>query len=339
MNTHLIKDVCFCVHKKNKKEGDNVADDKIYYCVGCGKIHPKGDFYVSYSKTHANGRLPYCKNFIKKQIYKNDNEVDIKKLQSMLMQLNIPFLNDTYESAIASNGDIVGHYFRLFNSLPQNRGLTWGNSVFLNEDKAQDIEKENIINKIEEIDMPVQDIGAFIDVDSMQEAVNRWGNSYDLNQIAQLERFYKSMKDANEIETPQDISYLEKLALISLKMNEELEKGNYAQSKQLGDLFSKYMADSQFRAIDKTDADKTGGIRTFGSIYKEVEKDGHIPPWEYYRKIKGLTQDILDKTIMHIENFTLRFNKAEVMTTPPNDTPKVSKDEVDYEAETSGGGY
>jgi hypothetical protein len=72
------------------------------------------------------------------------------------------------------------------------------------------------------------------------------------------------------------------------------------------------MADSKFRAMDKTDADKTGGVRNFCTIYSEVEKDGFIPPWEYYKKIKGIAQDIVDKTIMHIENFTLKLNKIEL---------------------------
>jgi hypothetical protein len=81
--------------------------------------------------------------------------------------------------------------------------------------------------------------------------------------------------------------------------------------------------------MDKTDADKTGGIRSFSTIYAEVEKDGFIPPWEFYRKIKGIKQDIVDKTIMHIENFTLKLNKIEQMTTPPIDTPELEKDEID----------
>ena len=112
-----------------------------------------------------------------------------------------------------------------------------------------------------------------------------------------------------------------------MKMDIELEDGNYGQAKSLGDLFSKYMADSQFRAMDKTDADKTGGLRNFGMIYAEVESEGFIPPWETYRKIKGIKQDIVDKTIMHIENFTLKLNKIESMSTPPTDTPKLESDE------------
>ena len=154
------------------------------------------------------------------------------------------------------------------------------------------------------------------------EMVNRWGK-YKPEEYHNLEKFYWEMKDRNKIETPQEETYLKKLALISLKMDQELAAGNYPQARDLGNLFSKYMADSQFRAMDKTEADKTGGLRTFSQIYAEVEKDDFIPPWEYYMKIKGLKQDIVDKTIMYIANFILRLNKIEQMTEPPADTPKV----------------
>jgi hypothetical protein len=86
------------------------------------------------------------------------------------------------------------------------------------------------------------------------------------------------------------------------------------------------MADSKFRAMDQTDASKTGGLRTFSQIYAEVEKDEFIPPWEEYRKVKGLEQDIVDKTIMHILNYTLKLNKAPQLIEPPEDTPKIEED-------------
>jgi hypothetical protein len=88
------------------------------------------------------------------------------------------------------------------------------------------------------------------------------------------------------------------------------------------------MADSKFRAMDKTEADKTGGIRSFSMIYAEAESPDFIPPWEYYKKIKGISQDIVDKCIMHMENFILRLNRVEKMTTPPVDTPKITQDET-----------
>jgi hypothetical protein len=163
------------------------------------------------------------------------------------------------------------------------------------------------------------------DIKPTADLIKKWGK-FEPEDYFKLEDFYTKMMISNKIETPQEETYLKKLAVISLKMDKELEAGNYGQVKQLGDLFSKYMADSKFRAMDQTDASKTGGLRTFSQIYAEVEKDEFIPPWEEYRKVKGLEQDIVDKTIMHILNYTLKLNKAPQLIEPPEDTPKIEED-------------
>jgi hypothetical protein len=95
------------------------------------------------------------------------------------------------------------------------------------------------------------------------------------------------------------------------------------------------MADAKLRTSDTSDADKSGGIRRFSDIYLEVEKDDFIPPWEYYRKINGAKQDIVDKTIMFILNFMLKFNKSDKLTQIPNNTPKIDLDEIDENAKAS----
>jgi hypothetical protein len=247
--------------------------------------------------------------------------VDSTKVNSVyeiLKSLNVPFIKKYWDKAQESNGDTFGSYMRMVNSLNQLRNKTWDDSIF--EEEKVDSNRNDINKNIED---------KLADFDITEDMIVRWGSKHDKEDYIKLEKFYHGMKDMNKIETPQDIDYLKKLSVISLKMDKELEEGHYDEVKKLGDLYSKYMADSKFRAMDKTDADKTGGIRNFSTIYSEVEKDGFIPPWEHYRKIKGLTQDVIDKTIMHIENFTLRLNKVNIMTEPPRDTPKLDEDETD----------
>lgn len=258
----------------------------------------------------GDGKSPMCKKCIKSSI----NYDDIRTVHNVLRAMDTPFIIDLWERGEGKKGDRFGNYLRNLNLLTNNKDLTWDDSVFEHTSHESSIQEESLPQ------MPS------INFQVTPNMIMRWGHKYQLDDYIKLEEFYHSMKDMNKIETPQDETYLKKLAVISLKMDQELESGNYGQVKQLGDLFSKYMADSKFRAMDKTEADKTGGIRTFGSIYAEVEKDDHIPPWEHYRKIKGITQDIVDQTIMHIENFTLRLNKIERMIEPPDDTPKIEDD-------------
>lgn len=272
-------------------------------CIDCEKEKAEGQFYLSNNDFYKNYnyRFTVCKVCLKKKI----NVGNIESIKEILMQLNRPFIENVWfeskDESEKTGKELFGIYYKNIVLNYKNHAYKESNNFNNNQQNSNDRESFCVTNEIK----------------------RRWGNNYNNNEYASLEEFYQNMKTMNKIETPQEEVYLKKLAIISVKMDTEMENGNYGQVKQLGDLFSKYMADSKFRAMDKSDIDKTGGLRTFGAIYSEVEKDGHIPPWEEYRKIKNLKQDIVDLTIMHIENFTLRLNKIDRMVEPPLDTPKI----------------
>lgn len=282
-------------------------------CARCTKNRPYSQYYQTYDlETHPDGKMAYCKQCLNEMVLNEKGEVDIDKVKGTLRKIDRPFIQKYWNSALEDEKSTFGTYIK--NIALNCKQLTWADS---------DEFKSNI-NTIKNIDDNEE-------YDITLEMIKRWGRNHEPEDYITLEQFYQDMKFANKVETPSEINYLKKLAVISLKMDRELEEGNYDEAKKLGDLYSKYMADSQFRAMDKTDADKTGGIRNFSQIYAELEKDDFIPPWEYYRKIKGIAQDIVDKTIMHIENFTLKLNRVEKMTSPPRDTPKLELYEIDNE--------
>jgi hypothetical protein len=234
-------------------------------------------------------------------IDKNKNII-IEKVHDMLKLINRPFIYEIYKKSLNSkNEDSIGTYIKNI-SMPQYKYLYWKDSIFEPEHK----ERQEYSNK---------------------SMILKWGNHDEPQDYDILEDFYIKMKTANAIETPQEEVYLKKLAVMSLKMDKALENEEYGKFKQLGDLFSKFMADSKFRAMDKTDADLTGGVRNFSAIYAEVEKDDFIPPWDsHYAKIYDAKQDIVDKTIMYILNFILKLNKIKTLSEPPEDTPQEDDD-------------
>jgi hypothetical protein len=251
------------------------------------------------------------------------NYDDMETVYKILQAMDIPFFYDYWETAQKSGSDTFSSYIRMANSkINEFKKATWKDSKF---------KKQNF----DEMEYEDDDEKDLIDFKVTSEMIQRWGSKHDKDAYIKLEQFYTQMKIANRIETPQDENYLKKLAMISVKMDKELEDGNYDEVKKLGDLFSKYMGDSKFRAMDKTDADNTGGIRRFCDIYVEVEKDDFIPPWEYYRKINGAKQDIVDKSIMFILNFMLKFNRADKLSQPPFGTPKIEDYEIDINANNS----
>jgi len=297
---------------KTKKTNTNksIKSQTKKICDSCKKELAPNNFYNTNSVLSVDGKLNICKKCVKSMIDYNNMETIYKILQL----LDIPFIYSYWRSAKEkSPEDPWSIYIRIANSkMNEFKKGTWKDSKFEPESiNPVKINMDNIIDHNPSFEVTT-------------EMIARWGN-YSNEEYFKLEQFYWNMKDKNRIETPQEETYLKKLALISMKMDIELEAGRYDEAKKLGDLFSKYMADSQFRAIDKTDIDKTGGLRGFSQIYAEVEKDDFIPPWDHYRKIKGLSQDIVDKTIMYIANFTLKLNKVESMVEPPSDTPKINE--------------
>jgi len=291
-----------------------MAENLTKKCIQCGKKKPTKSYIVN---NNQNDNLdPFCTDCRKVIVVDEDSLKDYcsqsdrgwnqELFKKALEDCEKKLIKQGKDKEIENFDDLllkssINYYFSKMN-LPQNEN----NSVKITKTPTKKSK-----NKIDE------------------ELIIKWGKWNDLNDYLILEDFCARMQQYNRIETPQDEFYLKKLAVISLKMDKELEKGSYNAVKQLGDLFSKYMADSKFRASDLSDASKTGGLRTFSQIYTEVEKDGFIPPWEEYRKIKGLTQDIVDKSIMHILNYTLKLNKIPQMIEPPNDTPKIEDDLYD----------
>jgi transcription elongation factor Elf1 len=296
------------VKKTNKKPVKPKQQPETKRCARCNTEKSVTQYYTSYDlDLNPDGKMAYCKQCLREMIINDRGEIDIDKVKETLRKIDRPFIQMYWDSALEDDKDTWGVYLK--NIALNKKNATWEDSDGLSN---------------------ITGIGTdYYDIDVTPEMIQRWGKNHSGEEYIILEQFYQDMKRANNIETPQDENYLKKLAMISLKMDEELEQGNYDEVKKLGDLYSKYMADSKFRAMDKTEADKTGGIRNFGQIWMECEKDDFIPPWEHYRKLKGIKQDIVDKSIMHIENFTLKLNKIEKMITPPIDTPKLDLDEID----------
>ena len=305
--------------KANIKTNNKQVEKKI--CDNCKRELSFTQFYNTNSVLSIDGKLNICKTCVKSMIDPNKIETIYKVLQL----LDIPFIYNYYRTAKENNPeDPWPRYITMANSkINEFKKGTWKDSRF----------EPDSINPVK------TNMGQFIantsNFDVTSDMILKWGSKYEPEDYFELEHFYNDMMRTNSIETTQDMIYLKKLAIISLKMDKELEEGNYDEAKKLGDLFSKYMADSRFRATDKSEADKTGGIRNFSAIYAETEKDDFIPPWEYYQKINGAKQDIVDKSIMFILNFMLKFNKTEKMSLPPSNTPRIEENEIDENAQSA----
>ncbi len=278
-----------------------------HFCIGCNQKHRKSQFYVSYNKLH-NGVYPYCKKFIKEAVANDDGSINIDKLQDILRQIDVPFLIDYWHISVDSGGDIVGQYFKNL-KLKQNRDLTWKNSMFApdDDDEGANCNNYNTVNND--------------DFNITPEMLYRWGENYNKSELMYLEKFYNDMHITHTIVTPQHEKALIMICKLQLKMDKCLESDDMVGFSKAHSEYQKLLQSSGLRPIDKLGGAEASGMKSFSQIFEEIEKDGFIKP----APIKE-NQDIVDKTIQYIMNYTLKLLNQQTLTEPPIDTPKVDGD-------------
>jgi len=273
------------------------------------------NYYQSASKLFSDGRVPLCKKCIKEMM----PEDDIDKVQSTLRMIDKPFLIDIWNSSLASEADTVGTYMKNINSLPQYKHYTWDDSVLYEKErnKTVNVEKPNNSQKTSTNDIDSVDTEHGT-ITVTKELKSKWGN-YTNREIIEMEKMYKDMELSNDISTPQHKKQLQFYCKLTLLMDKSLDEGDFAGYEKLSRQFDTLSKSSGFRPVDRKDGSEASGIRSFSQIYAEIEKDGWIEPYPITE-----AQDIVDRTIMYMENYQHKLYNMEQLYEPPQDTPKVN---------------
>ena len=257
--------------------------------------NPERDFYKSYSKWHGDGLLPYCKTCLKENL----NEDDINSIREVMRILDRPYFHEAWEKAKKSKSDTLGKYLK---DIALNfKEETYDHSDFINNANVRVYEEHLKDNEIND------------------DLTLKWGSGYTPLEIQQLEKFYDDMIRANDISTPQHKAQLELLCKVYLEQNKALAEKRFGDFKNLNSQYNQILRDSGFRPIDKQGGGESVGIRTFSQIWEEIERDGFIKPAPIEEN-----QDIVDKTIMYMANYTRKLLNLQSLESPPDDTPKVS---------------
>lgn len=287
--TTKLKKICSCCNKeKNSVEGFYLASDNLI---------------------HRDGRLGICKVCLEE--VSNFNEVE--RFIDVLRRIDRPFIKTEYEASLPHKNPF-GEYMRRI-AMVQNRNLTYADSQF-DEDLVKFASKnaKDLNRKFE--------IEEVIKFKITPDMIAKWGSGYSETDMYQLEQFYVEMRSSNDIATPQHLESLKLLCKLNLKQNKALDDGDFGAFKNLNTQYNTVLKDSGFRPIDRQSSGESSGIRTFSQIWEEIERDGFIEPYPYQEK-----QDIVDKTIMYMGNYTRKLLNMNSLTEPPSDTPKVEVNE------------
>ena len=282
-------------------------DVTIYYCIGCNKIHGKSNFYTSFNSIHKNKVYPFCKDFIKDTVYFNETEIDVEKFKELLMMMDAPFIYNLWQSALTTGSEVIGRYFTNIN-LRQYRGMRWKNGDLKSETKDED---DFVVYNMDKLKVT-------------PEMALRWGDKTSKKDIFYLEKFYRDMHTTHTIVTPQHEKALVLICKLQLKMDKCLEADDMIAFAKSHAEYQKLLQSSGLRPIDKIGGAEASGIRSFSQIFEEIEKDGYIKPAPIEEN-----QDIIDKTIQYIMNYTLKLFNKQALTEPPKDTPKINEGEED----------
>lgn len=280
-------------------------------CSKCAKNKPTKDYYVSASDTiHSDSRLGICKTCLESVAQVTNAEHFI----GVLRQIDRPFIKKEYDASLPYKNPFREYMRRI--GMPQNKSFTYLDSSFEGSLEHLEAKSSSEFNKKVTLEDKVK-------FKISPETLVKWGSNYSETELYQLETFYNSMITANSINTPQHKEQLKLLCKLNLEQNKALDEGKINDFKNLNTQYNKILENSGFRPIDKVSGGESIGIRTFSQIWEEIEKDGFIEPYPYEEK-----QDIIDKTIMYMGNYTRKLLNMQSMSEPPEDTPQV---EGDYE--------
>ena len=82
-------------------------------CASCAKMKKAKDFYISYNPIHSvTGRIPYCKECLKKMISDDKGNVILDKVKTTLKLIDKPFLYNIWKVSLESESDTFGDYMK-----------------------------------------------------------------------------------------------------------------------------------------------------------------------------------------------------------------------------------
>ncbi|MEK4025502.1 hypothetical protein [Sporosarcina sp. FSL W7-1283] len=270
------------------------------------------DFYLAANDLiSSDGRLNICKSCLTDLIDMNTPETLIDAMRAV----DRPFIKERYDEAMTKPNPL-GYYMRMLGTI-QHRDWTYLESDFDSDNSRYNAKTSKELNKPKQVD----DIIKF---KITPEIVLKWGSGYPEAELYQLETFYEDMITANDVTTPQHKEYLKLICKLSLEQNKALSEGRVNEFKNLNTQYNVMIKESGFRPIDRKSGGESAGIRTFSQVWEEIEKDGFIEPHPY-----EVSQEIVDRTIMYVGNYTRKLVNMQSMSEPPKDTPKVNEGEED----------
>lgn len=268
------------------RDYNKIIEQDYILCPKCGEFISRENFYSS--SEYAIGIFPQCKKCIlsdveqreKKGDKPNETKDSVKK---MLQKMNLPYIDDLYESACKTVADEVNEknrkapflaYLVPLKSLPQYKNKTWSDSEF-------------------ELGVVTEEEETKISARTIKNGKKRFGVGYSNEDYMFLENEYQDWITRYECNSKAQEEVFENLSMIKLLKKRALKEGR--PTKDLDKQQQDWLDTGNLKPKQNT-MDTFSDAQTFGTLIQKYEETRPLP------EIDPELEDV-DKIGLYIEVF------------------------------------
>lgn len=268
------------------KDYTKILDGDYIYCGKCNSFLSRDTFYSS--NEYASGVFPVCKRCLldmveqrdKKSGKSNESKESVKRV---LQFMNLPYIDDLYESACKTVADEVNEknrkapflaYLVPLKSLPQYKNKTWADSEF----------ELGVITDEEETK---------INAKTIKNGKKRFGVGYTNEDYMFLEQEYQDWITRYECSTKAQESIFERLSFKKWEINKATKSGQ--PTKDLDKTYQELLATANIQPR-QSGMDSMADAQTLGTLIQKYEETRPLP------EIDPELADV-DKIGLYIDSF------------------------------------
>ena len=269
-------------------------ETKKKICLACPpeenkNLHPLGDFYLSKNPMHKDGKLPWCKNCIKRLSLNQSGEIDEEKFKSVLRQIDRPYYKDVLQSGIRQykkehsyiededikyhGEDIIGLYFKNLNTLRQVANKSYGDSEKEGFVRKQGVQAASV-NIEDTVKQTVKDkhYSSVEDFEVTEEIKSLFGDGYDTLEYKKMFDKYEKLKINYTLQTNIHQEALATYVRFKVKEEDATAKGNVDEAKKWYDAAQNAAEKAKLTPKQLTKADLDSGVNSVSELTKAVEQ-------------------------------------------------------------------
>lgn len=280
--------------------------------------HPLGDFYLSKNPMHKDGKLPWCKDCIKRLSLNKTGEIDEEKFKSVLRQIDRPYYKDVLQSAVNQykkehsyveeddvkyhGEEIIGLYFKNMNTLRQVADKSYGDSEKEGFVRKQGVQAASLnIDKTVKQEKPDKHYSNIEDFEVTDNIKDLFGDGYTTVEYKKMYEKYEKLKLNYTLQTNLHQEALATYVRFKVKEEMATAAGNVDEAKKWYDAAQNAAASGKLTPKQLSEADLQGGINSFSEIFKAVEQAVDIIP--ILPRFKYRPNDALDFNIWCYINY------------------------------------